>query len=291
VRPPLPLTVIGGYLGAGKTTLINHLLTGDHGKRVMVMVNDFGAVNIDAALLASASDDTLELTNGCVCCTMGADLFMAVGDVLDRADRPDHLIIEASGIANPARIAQVAQTEPDLRYAGIITLVDVLHFEALLADAQIAPQVAEQIRVGDVIYPTKAPLSASQRNGLRAEGAKLIVDDGDAVLALLWDLDGALPEASGAHSHFVKWSHQGDEVLTEAALARALADRPAGLYRLKGFVAAPHGHWVVSVVGGVIDVSSSDTSGPTTLVGIGPEGQVTADEIEAWWASINAYIN
>ena len=76
----LPLTVIGGYLGAGKTTLINRLLSESHDARVMVMVNDFGAVNIDAALLARADGDTIELTNGCVCCTLGADLFMAIGD-------------------------------------------------------------------------------------------------------------------------------------------------------------------------------------------------------------------
>jgi len=76
----LPLTVIGGYLGAGKTTLINRLLTEDHGLRLMVMVNDFGTINIDADLLESADKDTLRLTNGCVCCTMGGDLFMAMGD-------------------------------------------------------------------------------------------------------------------------------------------------------------------------------------------------------------------
>jgi len=291
MRPPLPLTVIGGYLGAGKTTLINHVLTGDHGKRLMVMVNDFGAVNIDAELLASASDDTLELTNGCVCCTMGADLFMAVGDVLDRAERPDHLIIEASGIANPARIAQVAETEPDLHYAGIITLVDVLHMARLLADTQIAPQVIEQIRVADIVHPTKAPLSDLQRAKLQSMGATLILDDRDAILSLMWDLDATLPEASRAHAHFVKWSHQGNEVMSEDRLAQALAARPPGLYRIKGFVAAPQGQWIVSVVGRVVEIKPSTRSGPTTLVAIGPEGQVTPEKVDAWWASINEYIN
>ena len=106
---PLPMSVISGYLGAGKTTFINQLLAGDHGLSLMVLVNDFGAVNIDAALLASKDDDTIALTNGCVCCTMGSDLYLALGDALDRRPRPDHLIVEASGVADPARIANAAQ--------------------------------------------------------------------------------------------------------------------------------------------------------------------------------------
>ena len=133
----LPLTVIGGYLGAGKTTLINRLLAEDHGARVMVMVNDFGAVNIDAALLKSAGSDTLELTNGCVCCTMGADLYMALGRALDREPRPDHLVIEASGIADPKKIANAARAEPEMEYGGIALVVDGENFTALASDALI----------------------------------------------------------------------------------------------------------------------------------------------------------
>ena len=110
---PLPMIVISGYLGAGKTTLINRLLRAARGQRIMVLVNDFGAINIDADLLQRAAEDTLTLTNGCICCTMGADLFLALGDALDRRPRPDLLVIEASGVAHPRNIAEAAKAEPD----------------------------------------------------------------------------------------------------------------------------------------------------------------------------------
>ncbi len=146
----LPLTVVSGYLGAGKTTLINQLLAERHGLNLMVMVNDFGAINIDQALISKQDKDVIALTNGCVCCTMGADLFMALGDALDRRPRPDHLIIEASGIADPMAIANTAIAEPDLSYAGIITLVDGASISDLLSDPLISPQVTQQISASDL---------------------------------------------------------------------------------------------------------------------------------------------
>jgi len=155
----IPLTVIGGYLGAGKTTLINQILREPQGKRYLVMVNDFGAINVDASLLVSADEDTIQLSNGCVCCTMGADLFLAIGDVLDGDMRPDHIVIEASGIADPAKIANVAVAEPDLVYQGIITVVDGANISDQLVDRFVGDQVRDQIRVADLIYVAKTELS------------------------------------------------------------------------------------------------------------------------------------
>ena len=87
----LPVTVLSGYLGSGKTTLINRLLAEDHGLRLMVVVNDFGAVNIDDALITAEEGETLALTNGCVCCSMDQDLQMALRKIVIQADRPDHI--------------------------------------------------------------------------------------------------------------------------------------------------------------------------------------------------------
>ncbi|NBR90236.1 MAG: GTP-binding protein, partial [Rhodobacteraceae bacterium] len=154
--PRLPLTVLGGYLGAGKTTLLNRLLAEDHGQRIMVMVNDFGAINIDASLITAADGDTLTLSNGCVCCTMGSDLFMAMGDALDRRPRPDHLVIEASGVADPAKIADAARTEPEMSYGGIAVVVDAENWPALADDPLIGAQLQDQVRVADMLLISKA---------------------------------------------------------------------------------------------------------------------------------------
>ncbi len=102
---PIPVTVIGGYLGSGKTTLLNQLLSQTVGQRIAVLVNDFGDIGIDGDLIAAADGDTITLTNGCVCCRIGSDLMTALWSVRDRQDPPEHLIIEASGIADPAPIA------------------------------------------------------------------------------------------------------------------------------------------------------------------------------------------
>ena len=109
---PLPVTLVSGYLGAGKTTLINHLLRHANGRRLMVMVNDFGELPIDTDLIESRLGNTITLANGCICCSIGTDLAGAFIDLLNLDPMPDHLLIEASGVAEPHRIANIARAEP-----------------------------------------------------------------------------------------------------------------------------------------------------------------------------------
>lgn len=285
----LPLTVISGYLGAGKTTLINRLLAEDHGVRLLIMVNDFGAINIDAALLDSRTEDTLTLSNGCVCCTMGADLFMAIGDVLDRSPRPDHLIIEASGIADPARIAQVAQAERDLIYGGIVTVVDAQSYAGLAADPQIGPQVMQQVRAADLIC-----LSKTQQD-TQALQLKLNITSGAQVFDLnrlseistvVFGVEAKTVEAAHApvHDRYVSWQHGSDLTLTHERLMQKLDARPSDLFRLKGFV----GHdastaWEVQCVGPSTSVKALKLAHKTQLVGIGLAARVDRETIQGWW--------
>jgi len=291
MTPRLPLTVISGYLGAGKTTLINRLLREDHGLRLLVMVNDFGAINIDADLLAEAGEDTMTLTNGCVCCTMGADLFMAIGDVLDRDNRPDHLVIEASGIADPARIAQVAQTEPDLAYGGIITVVDGHSYETLAKDDQIGAQVAGQVSTADLVLISKLERpdpALALRLGVQARAAVFELGEVDALAPLLFGVaaDAKLRAVGKRHAPYLGWSNSGDQAFTYADLKARLDQRPEGLFRFKGFVAHDDASaWEVQCVGPSVVIKSLKGPQKTRVVGVGLQSKIATDEIDAWWNS------
>lgn len=281
----LPLTVIGGYLGAGKTTLINRLLAEPHGQRVLVMVNDFGAINIDAALLTSSSEDTLELSNGCVCCTMGADLFMAVGDVLDRSPRPDHMVIEASGISDPARIAQVALAEPDLSYGGVVTVVDALNYDALARDVQIGAQVRGQVDVADLLMVSKATDAALPTSlGLPKAPVLNLADVDDVAPLILGAPLGQAPKLlAEAHPAYIAWSATAAP-MARTTLQAKIDSRPKGLMRFKGFVQGPDSTgFEVHCVGPTSSIKKANDISKTEVVGIGPKGRIDKATLDVWW--------
>lgn len=283
----LPVTIVSGYLGAGKTSLINRLLTEDHGLKLTIIVNDFGAINIDDALISARGNDTLALTNGCVCCTMDADLFSALNTVLDRVPRPDHLVIEASGIADPAAIANAIRAEPELIYGGIVTLVDALNAGALLDDPLVAPQVSQQIAAADLVLVTKCEtLPDPLATRLSALGARTPTLPGDAPLAdLLFDIV-PLPRgrSPSAHPAYATWQHDSDLVLDRRALGDKLNNRPDGLYRLKGFVQTTDGAYEIHAVGRYLEAKRTQAE-RTVLVGLGPADRISRDGIEAWWSA------
>lgn len=289
--PRLPLTVLGGYLGAGKTTLLNRLLAEHHGQRIMVMVNDFGAINIDASLITAADGDTLTLSNGCVCCTMGSDLFMAMGDALDRRPRPDHLVIEASGVADPAKIADAARTEPEMSYGGIAVVVDAENWPALADDPLIGAQLQDQVRVADMLLISKAesgiPDTLAQRLKSLSPAPQINITTAPEVAPLL--LSGILPRPftpkTAAHPPYLGWSHESETRYSRAGLFEKLTAAPEGLYRIKGKVLgldAPA--WEVHRVGRQVEIKRSETD-RTRLVALGPAANLTTEEIESWWAA------
>ncbi|MEJ0039896.1 MAG: GTP-binding protein [Gammaproteobacteria bacterium] len=152
----IPVTLISGFLGAGKTTLVNHLLGERTRERIGVIVNEFGEVGVDGELILADENPLIEITNGCVCCTVRKDLSVAVNAMLDPSgDRLDRLIIETSGLADPAPVLQTFLADPDmLRRAeleSVITLVDAKHVSRHLDD----PIVREQIAFADVIVLNK----------------------------------------------------------------------------------------------------------------------------------------
>lgn len=289
---PVPMTVISGYLGAGKTTFINRLLAADHRKKLLILVNDFGAINIDEKLLASKSEDTIALTNGCVCCTMGADLFLALGDALDRKPRPDHIVIESSGISDPARIANAAIAEPDMQYAGIVTLVDGLEFDSLIDDPLIGAQIRQQISKADLILTTKIPKGQPVR-GLADLTSSSILDGNyiDPVVTLLFDRPNysQAPAPTSGHPLYTSWYSQTAIIVDKEALRKHLAQRPTGLFRLKGSVVDKYGtHLEVQVVGQQIDLKTMEEPATPGIVGIGLSEHISLSEIEDWWQKIIA---
>lgn len=159
----IPVTVISGFLGAGKTTLVNHLLSQNREYRIGVVVNEFGEVGIDGQLIVSEQEALIEINNGCVCCTVRADLVASVKEMLELAGhRLDRLIIETSGLADPAPVLQTFLADPDLRsrveLESVITVVDALHLNGQLSDEI----VREQIAFADTLILNKTDLVSQQ---------------------------------------------------------------------------------------------------------------------------------
>ena len=154
-----PLTIVGGFLGSGKTTLIKRMLTQTE-LRIAVLVNDFGALNIDAALIAASGATTVELTNGCVCCSIGDDLHSALIALEARLEEFDHVVIEASGVSDPWKIAQIGLLNAGYRLDSVVVLVDTKHVPALLKDPRLQDTVYRQCQRADILLLNKIDLTA-----------------------------------------------------------------------------------------------------------------------------------
>lgn len=151
----VPVTVIGGYLGAGKTTLLNHLLAHANGRRLALLVNDFAAINIDAELVSAHEGDTVRLSNGCVCCTIAGDLGRALQAQTETLPAPERIIIEASGVADPGKVALAVMGWPGLRLETIVTVVDGATVRKRSQDKYVGHLVHQQLRAGDLVVVNK----------------------------------------------------------------------------------------------------------------------------------------
>ncbi len=294
---PIPVTVVAGFLGAGKTTLLNHILTAEHGRRIGVLVNDFGSINIDAELVTEVEEGIITLVGGCVCCVIRTDLIQAVLQLANRADRPEHIVIESSGVANPTGVFE-AFLQPMIRNEvlvdGVITVVDAEH--ALGIPDEEAGLARAQVAGGDLIVLNKTDLV----DGATLSKVKAWIREIRPSVEILETTHCRVPievligvghlhdpsrlggEASTGDNHgvhFESWSYESPAPLRLDLLQQLLNHLPSTVFRAKGFVYAaskPRMRMLLQMVGRRAVVSANrpwgEDSPRTRLVFIARSG-------------------
>jgi G3E family GTPase len=278
----IPFTVIGGFLGAGKTTLLNRLLASATGRRFAVLVNDFGAVDIDGRLVAKHGGDTITLANGCVCCTIGDSLIETVMKLLEKPERLDHIVVEASGVADPGRIADIGVLDPRLVRDGVVVVADAADIRDRAADRRLADTVQRQLEAADLIVLNKLDLVddlSVVRCWLSTQSKAPVLEATrcDVPLDLLFGLDrrGSSGKSTPPGA-FRSWSYSWPKPVDRAALMDVLHD--SAVLRGKGIVRfsdAPDRRSVVHLVGKRLEVTDgglwSDTEeSQLVLLGLKP---------------------
>ncbi len=252
----IPVTIIGGFLGAGKTTLLNYILSENHGRRAAVLVNDFGAINIDAKLVVGVEGETINLANGCICCTIRDDLVGACLRLLQRPEQLDYLIVETSGVSNPVLIANtflLPELQRMLSLDSILCVVDSEQFSKLSGESAALAEL--QVEAADIVVLNKTDLVdgeslAAIRSSIRAISARsqmLEAHHGRVPLSLIL---GGRPAGSrdrqrtsspsravhGQDGEFSRWHWTCDRPLSLPKLRSLFERLPETIYRAKGVV-------------------------------------------------------
>ena len=302
LRDPIPVTVIGGFLGAGKTTLLNDLIGGFQDRRLAVVVNDFGAIDIDGKLVAAVHDDVVTLTNGCICCTMRDGVGTTVLRLAERPTPPEHVVIEASGASEPGALAEVfieLQRAGFVRVDGLVTVVDADGFD--VDNPQQGRLARAQVAQADLLVLSKLDLASAERaDGVRATIRRInpnarIVDKAlctPAVLLGLRDEDIFDPDTrtlSPPEDADFKTAHLRIEApVSFKTFLPALNQLPPAVVRAKGFlnlIERPGDKIVVHVVGRRVHVRTigrwddGDEPARTELVFIGRPDGWDADQL------------
>ncbi len=299
---PVPILLVAGFLGAGKTTVVNHLLAHAEGRRIAAVVNDFGTISIDAELIAGASDGVVSLANGCICCSLEGDLLRTLAAILRRSPRPEAIVIETSGVADPADIVRNLMDPVIWREAPLETVlcvVDAMAPVETLNDALLR----SQLRAADVVALSKVDLLDAAgcervRGAVKAAArpAAVLVDTlhGKVPSALLFPEDPDRPPAPRdpgrrrpASDRFETLSWTSQQPVLLARLQAAIGQLAPKLARAKGLfetVEQPGRQLLFQLAGGRATLAPAGTPPPgaprARIVFIAEIGVLSLAEVE-----------
>ena len=294
----VPLSVIGGFLGAGKTTLLNGLLAQAAGRRIAVLVNDFGDLQIDAALIAQRTATTISLRNGCVCCALAGGLVNSLLEALALDPRPDHVVVEASGVSDPRRIAQVARTGAGFAPEATVVVAAADQIESLARDRYVGDTVMAQLAAADLLIFNKIDLVDRTRKQPVVEWLRTHAPRATLIEARHADVPIEITLGSMVSSdsfHGVDESDHSDRFtarvlrcatpISEAKLYKVLDQLPSSVLRLKGFVRLDSNPQRLRLVQGVgtrwtiCDAGSNVEHEGSALVVIGAKELLASDDL------------
>lgn len=308
----VPIAILTGYLGAGKTTLLNQILHADHQMKIAVLVNDFGAINIDARLVVGVEGETITLSNGCICCTIRGDLVTAINTIISTDIPPDYIIIESSGVSDPAQVVLTfnrSSVRSRVRIDSIIAVVDAEQFVKL--DEKPQRLLREQIRISDVVILNKTDLIDADTLQKAHDWINNIIDKARVIEAVHCDIplttlignDSYNPQTAfdtsgpGVHAHdveeiddhehndhslvFATWAWETDNLIDLSAMRATLDTLPKNIFRAKGILNVreiPDKQVILQLVGNRVTLTEGDDWGnknrKTSIVVIGDIGGV-----------------
>lgn len=292
---PLPVTIIGGYLGAGKTSLVNHLLRNAGGLRLAVLVNEFGTLPIDEDLIEADDGQMISIAGGCVCCAYGDNMARALRELLSLDPVPDHVVLEASGVALPGAIAGTVGLLPGFGVDGILVLADAETVEASARDPYMGDTITRQLRDADLVVLNKTDLVDDTAEvtafiARHASGAE-VVETTNGQLPSAAALQ-SFPHTGGTNTEhdtraFRSISVTIDHAVDPQALARVLSSEELALVRAKGFVAGTDGHrFAIQCVGRRMNIVQAPDDAPLGIVCIGLAPRFDEDAIRAAIAGV-----